>query len=50
MTKEEFEREYSENTGMSPEKLKEIGLSAVACDCGKPQCRGWRMVHWAEVR
>ena len=49
MTKEQFEQWYADNSGTPLERLAEIGLSAVACNCGRSSCKGWRMVHWSET-
>ena len=43
MTKEEFERQYAEKSGLKVEQLQEYGLVAVSCDCEYENCKGWSM-------
>lgn len=43
-TKEDFERDYAKNSGMSVERLKELGQVAVECGCDEDDCLGFRMV------
>ena len=45
MTKTEFEVRYATNSGMSVERLYELGLSAYPCDCEYQGCNGWQIVH-----
>jgi hypothetical protein len=42
-TQEEFLEHYSRGSGMSVEELQGLGAVAISCDCGEPNCRGWRM-------
>ena len=44
MTKEEFERGYAERSGMTVERLHQLGQAAVPCDCDYEACEGWGMV------
>jgi hypothetical protein len=44
MTKEEFEKGYADQSGVSLESLKEYGLFAYPCDCGEFGCKGWQMM------
>jgi len=43
MTKEEFEKYYAANSGMSVERLHEVGFYAEPCQCGDETCLGWAM-------
>lgn len=43
MTEDEFWEHYARGSGLSIEELRGLGLQALACDCGEPACRGWRM-------
>ena len=44
MTREEFERDYAEQSGMTIERLHQLGLAVVPCDCDYEKCQGWAMV------
>lgn len=44
MTAEEFERAYAERSGMTVERLRELGQTVRPCDCGWDGCEGWQMV------
>jgi hypothetical protein len=44
MTKDEFERDYAERSGVTVEWLHEQGQFPAPCDCGLEFCRGWAMV------
>jgi len=48
VTKEEFETRFAVNNGLFPRQLHFMGLRAVPCDCGAPDCEGWQMVSTAE--
>ena len=39
----EFERRYAANSGITVAQLRELGMYAVRCDCGEPDCLGWDM-------
>ncbi len=41
MTKEEFERQYIERSGVTREFYDEHFVT-VACDCGEEGCKGWQ--------
>lgn len=45
ISKEQFESEYAEKSGMTVEALRDLGLYPVPCDCGEDMCRGWAMRH-----
>ena len=45
MTKDEFERQYAERSGVTVEWLHGEGLYATPCDCEEEGCEGWQMVH-----
>ena len=49
MTREEFEAYYAERSGMTVEKLHELGLHGEPCDCGEDGCEGWAM-DWEHRR
>ena len=42
MTKDEFEKGYAKRSGITVERLGELGLFALPCDCGEDGCKGWR--------
>jgi hypothetical protein len=44
MTKEEFEKQYAEKSGLTIDQLHWFGLHAETCDCGDERCNGWIMV------
>ena len=44
MTKDEFEKEYAEKSGMTVEELHKKGQYAKECDCEYENCKGWQMV------
>lgn len=44
ITRDQFEREYAERSGLTVEKLRELGRVVVACSCGAPECQGWASV------
>ena len=44
VTKEEFETSYAVNSGLLVGQLSFLGLEAVPCACGAPDCPGWKMV------
>ncbi len=43
ITQQEFWEHYARGSGMSIEELQGLGATVIACDCGEPNCRGWRM-------
>jgi len=43
MTAEEFERAYAERSGITVERLRELGRIVAPCDCGEEGCEGWQM-------
>lgn len=49
MTKDEFEKNYAEASGVTVEWLHRQGRCAVPCDCGSDMCEGWAMEH-AEMK
>lgn len=52
MDAEQFEREYAARSGMTVERLRELGRVVRACDCDFAGCYGWRSVsleHAAEL-
>jgi hypothetical protein len=42
-SREQFEREYAERSGMTVEKLREH-RTVRSCDCGEDGCEGWQCV------
>lgn len=44
LTKEEFEASYAVQNGLLIAQLPQMGIEAVPCCCGKPECRGWRIM------
>lgn len=42
MTSEEFERQYAERSGITVERLRELGRIVAPCDCGEDICEGWQ--------
>ncbi len=44
MTKEDFIKQYAENSSVTVEWLKERGLIAVECNCNYKNCKGWIVV------
>lgn len=48
MTKKEFETSYAVRAGLLVPQLRLLGLQAVPCHCGEPDCPGWQMVSVAE--
>jgi hypothetical protein len=42
MTAEEFERAYAERSGITVERLRELGRIVAPCDCGEEICEGWQ--------
>jgi hypothetical protein len=44
ITKEEFERQYAEKSGVTIEWLHAHGQFAEPCDCEWDECKGWAMV------
>ena len=47
MTKEEFEEGYARRSGITVERLHELGEIAVPCSCEYIKCKGWAMVNEA---
>lgn len=44
VTREEFERNYAERSGLTVEQLRLHGRVVVRCRCGDPLCEGWASV------
>ena len=44
MTCEEFEEGYAKRSGMTVERLHELGQVAIPCACREDGCKGWAMV------
>src|SRR5690349_20258504 len=45
MTREEFESYWAGNSGISVEKMHQMGLRAEECECSNELCLGWA-VDW----
>ena len=48
MTKDEFEEQYAERSGLTVARLQELGRGAVPCHCEYSECEGWQMVNLKE--
>lgn len=44
MTKEQYIKQYAENSSVTVEWLKEHNQIAVKCNCDYRNCKGWVMV------
>jgi hypothetical protein len=44
VTADEFERAYAERSGVTVERLRELGRTVRPCDCGDPGCEGWQSI------
>jgi hypothetical protein len=44
ITREQFEREYAERSGLTVERLRELGRVVLPCECDYEGCQGWRSV------
>ncbi len=44
MTAEEFERQYAERSGITVERLRELGRVVRPCNCGDESCQGWQSI------
>jgi hypothetical protein len=42
VTAEEFERQYAEHSGITVERLRELGRIVAPCACGDEACHGWQ--------
>ncbi len=50
LTAAEFERGYAERSGLSVERLHQLGFYAEPCECGDSICEGWAMGHqWEDA-
>ena len=49
MNQLEFIEEYCKNSGLTPDKLNELGLFAIPCDCGGDSCKEWAMITRGSV-
>lgn len=49
-TRDEFERQYAENSGLTVEALHSWGRYVEPCSCGDESCPGWAMGHqWEDA-
>lgn len=48
MTKDEFEKRYTENSDITMEWLHDHHQFAVPCNCEYEKCQGWKMVTMKE--
>lgn len=44
MDKKEFESCYASRSGLTLDRLHQLGGRAEVCECGLDECRGWQMV------
>lgn len=44
MTGEEFEKKYASRSGLTVDRLRELGRVVVPCGCGEDDCQGWASV------
>jgi hypothetical protein len=44
VTADDFERAYAERSGLTVERLRELGRVVVPCRCGDDDCEGWASV------
>ncbi len=44
MTKEEFEKQYAENSNITLEELHNLNVFAEPCNCNAENCKSWAMV------
>lgn len=44
ISREEFERAYAERSGITVERLRELGRVVRRCRCGEEWCEGWKSV------
>lgn len=44
MTQSEFIKMYCDNSGTTEDRLNELGLFAVPCDCDSEECEGFAML------
>jgi len=44
-TKEEYEASYAVRSGILLPQLRLMGIEAVPCHCGAPDCPGWTMAQ-----
>lgn len=50
LTAAEFEAGYAARSGVTVAELHRCGLYPERCDCGAPDCRGWKMGHpWEDA-
>jgi len=45
LSKEEFEINFAKKYGFTLTELRDIGLFAIPCNCGSPNCQGWLMAN-----
>jgi len=51
MTQSEFIKQYCENSNLTEERLNELGLFAMPCDCKQSEdCKGWAMKTREELK
>lgn len=44
MDKEDFVRGYAQRSGVTPERLYELGRRPQPCNCGEDGCEKWQMI------
>lgn len=45
ITAEEFERQYAERSGVTVERLRELGRVVRPCHCDAEGCEGWQSIN-----
>lgn len=50
ITETQFEEQYARNSGTTIDKLHELGLFAVPCDCEQEGCEGWAMMTKENIK
>ena len=44
LTQTDFIKSYCNNSTITEKKLNEMGMFAIPCECGGPECKGWAMI------
>lgn len=44
-SRDDFEREYAERSGITVERLRALGRIVRPCHCGDALCEGWQSVN-----
>ncbi len=49
MTKDEFEAAYAARSGVTVQRLYEMGRYGAPCNCGDESCEGWQMARLSDL-